>query len=96
MGDIDNSTKVAFLKDDIMSHATEINCPCFPLVAKSLGSRDRLDKFSAVVPTVYNQEFLNQFFNWVQSTTVDSDSNSGSCASPRPKRPRLQDNITGS
>ena len=98
MGDIDNSTKVVFLKDDMLSHAAEIDCPCFPLVAKSLGSRDRLDKFSAVVPTctVYNQEFLNQFFNWVQSTTVNSDSNSGSCASPRPKRRRLQDNITGS
>ena len=64
MGDIDNSTKVVFLKDDMLSHAAEINCPCFPLVAKSLGSRDRLDKFSVVVPTctVYNQEFLNQFF----------------------------------
>ena len=105
MGDIVSSTKEALLKDDMVSHAAEINCPCFPLVAKSLGSRDRLKQFNAAVPTVYNKEFLDQFSKWVQSTTVDSDSNSGSCASPTPKRRCLQseprstdnngDNITG-
>ena len=90
MGDIDNLTKEALLKDDMVSHAAEINCPCFPLVAKSLGSRVSLEKFNAAVPTVYNKEFLDQFSKWVQSTTVDSDSNSGSCASPTPKRRRLR------
>ena len=108
MGDIDNSTKDDLLKDDMLSHAAEMNCPCFPLVAESLGSRDRLEQFKAAVPPMppeYNQMFLDEFFKWVQSTTVDSDSNSGSCASPTPKRPRLQsdarstdnngDNITG-
>ena len=93
MGDNDSSTREALLKDDMVSHAAEINCPCFPLVAKSLGSRDRLKQFNAVVPTVYNQEFLNQFFKWIQSR----------CESPAPKCPRHEseprstaDNITGS
>ena len=90
MGNIDNLTKDDLLKDDMVSHAAEINCPCFPLVAKSLGSRDRLEEFNAPVPTVYNQEFLDEFFKWVQSTNVDSDSNSGSCASPTAKRRRLE------
>ena len=108
MGNIDNLTKGDLLKDDMVSHAAEINCPCFPLVAESLGSRDRLEQFKAAVspmPPVYNQEFLDEFFKWVQSTTVDSDSNSESCASPTAKRRRLEsdpsstdnneDNITG-
>ena len=105
MGDIVSSTKEALLKDDMVSHAAEINCPCFPLVAKSLGSRDCLEKFKAPVPTVFDQEFLDQFFKWIQSTTVDLYSSSESCESLPPKHPRLQseprptadngDNITG-
>ena len=98
MGDIDNLTKEALLKDDMVSHAAEINCPCFPLVAESLGSRDRLEQFKAAVPPMppeYNQMFLDEFFKWVQSELE----------SPMPKRRRQnfdprstdnnRDNITG-
>ena len=102
MGDIDSLTKEALLKDDMLFHAAEMNSPCFPLVAKSLGSRDRLEQFNAPVPTVYNEEFVNQFFKWVQSTTEDLDSSSESSESPSPKCPRLgmkpadiRDNIRG-
>ena len=87
MGDNDNLTKEALLKDDMVSYAAEINCPCFPLVAKSFGSRGRLEKFKEVGFAVYNQEFLDQFFKWVQSTTVDSISSSESCESPMPNSP---------
>ena len=87
MGDNDNLTKEALLKDDMVSYAAEINCPCFPLVAKSLGSRGRLEKFKEIGFAVYNQQFLDQFFKWVQSTTVDSISSSESCESPMPNSP---------
>ena len=100
MGDNDNLTKEALLKDDMVSYAAEINCPCFPLVAKSLGSRDRLEKFKEFGLAVYNLEFLDRFFKWVQSTTVDSISSSESCESPMPNsptpNPRLEsDSIPG-
>ena len=105
MGDNDNLTKEALLKDDMVSHAAEKNSPCFPLVASSLGSRRRLERFKTLVPTVYNREFLDKFFRWIQSTTEDSDSSSDSSESPSPKRPRQEtkpwstsdnsDNITG-
>ena len=88
-GDNNNWTKEALLKDDMVSHAAEINCPCFPLVASSLGSRGCLEKFGFAV---YNKDFLDKFFKWVESTAV-------------PKRSQLQsklrftddngDNITG-
>ena len=90
MGDNDNSTKEALLKDDMLAHAAEINSPCFPLVASSLGSRRYLERFKTLVPTVYNQEFLDQFFKWIQSTTEDLHSSSESSESPSPKRPRLE------
>ena len=63
MGDNDSLTKEALLKDDMVSRAAEINCSCFPLVAKSLGSRDCLEKFKAPVPTVFDQEFLDPFLS---------------------------------
>ena len=90
MGDIDSLTKEALLKEDMLFHAAEMNSPCFPLVARSLGSRDRLEQFNAPVPTVYNEEFVNQFFKWVQSTTEDLDSSSDSSESPSPKCPRQE------
>ena len=92
MGDIDSLTKEALLKDDMLFHAAEMNSPCFPLVAKSLGSRDRLEQFKTkmLVPTVYNKEFLDQFFKWIQSTTEHLDSSSESSESPAPERPRLE------
>ena len=96
MGDIDSLTKKALLKKKMVSHAAEINCPCFPLVAKSLGSRRRLEEFKSPVPTkrktpVYNKKFLNTFFEWVRSTNEDSDSISDeSCESPPPRLPRQE------
>ena len=117
IGDNDGSTKHNLL--NMLSDAAEIECPYFPFVAKSLGLRHCLEKFKAAMPPIIrvssfavqamppedNQESLKQFSKWVQSTIVDSDSNSGSCASPTPKRRRLrsdarstdnnEDNITG-
>ena len=55
IGDNDISTKDDLLKDKMLSHAAEINCPCFPVVAKLFGWCDRLQQFNAAVPTVYNQ-----------------------------------------
>ena len=79
MGDNDSSTKEALLKDDMVSYAAEINCPCFPLVASSLGLRCRLEKFKAPVDAVYNQEFLDKFFILVQSKTGLSKNNNFTC-----------------
>ena len=102
MGDNDSSTKEALLKDDMLSHAAAIKCTSFPLVAMSLGSHDRFAKFKEV----YKLKFLDNFFEWIQSTTVESDSSSDVYAeSPAPKRARLEpkpastddngDNMTG-
>ena len=55
MGGNDISTKDDLLKDEMLSHAAEINCPCFPVVAKLLEWCNRLEQFNAAVPTVYNQ-----------------------------------------
>ena len=105
MGDNDSSTKEALLKDDMLSHAAEINCACFPLTASSLGSHSCLEKFKEAGFTrpviidefLYNQEFLDQFFKSVQSTTTNLISSSESCEWPTPKCPRLESNsITNS
>ena len=79
MGDNDSLTNEALLKDDMASHAVEINSPCFPLVASSLGLRCRLEKFKAPVDAVYNQEFLDKFFILVQSKTGLSKNNNFTC-----------------
>ena len=67
MGDNDDSTKAALLKNDMVSHAAKINCTCFPLVARLLGCKRTLDTFKKGVQSVYNEYFLDQFFKWVQS-----------------------------
>ena len=67
MGDNYNSTKAALLKNDMVSHAAKINCPCFPVVANLLGCKRTLDKFKKDVQSVHNEDFLDQFFKWVQS-----------------------------
>ena len=66
MGDNDESTKKTFLKDDMVSYAASIDCPCFPLVASLLGCKHTLDNFMKNVQSVYNEDFLDQFFKWVQ------------------------------
>ena len=81
----------------MLSYAAEINCACFPLIASSLGSHSCLEKFKEAGFTVYNQEFLDQFFKSVQSTTTTLISSSESCEWPTPKCPRLESNsITNS
>ena len=88
IGDNDSSTtKEVLLKDDMVSHAAEINCPL-------LGSRDCLEQFKEVGSTVYNQELLDQFSKMLQSTMVDPSTSSVSRESPRYKADNI-DNIAG-
>ena len=71
----DTSIKDDLLKDNIVSYAAEKESPCFPLVAQSLGSRDRLEQFKKLFSTdVYNHDFLDKFFEWVHSTSTNVES----------------------
>ena len=66
MGDNDDSTKAALLDKGMVSYAASIDCPCFPFVASSLGCKRTLDKFKREVQSVYNEDFLDKFFNSVK------------------------------
>ena len=82
-----NNGNNALLK--MVSDAEEIDSPCFPLVAKSLGTRRRLEKFKMSVlkkrqRNVYNNMFLGKFSKWVLS--CNEDESDESCESPPLKR----------
>ena len=96
IGNNDNLIKEALLEVNTLSHAAEINCRCFPYVAKLLGRLpDSLKEFNVPVPTVYNKKFLNHFFDSVQ-TKLDQKSRSKPSMSSTSKRPRPKPPTTGS
>ena len=68
-GDNLDSTKEALLKDDILSHAAEISCTCFPHAACQLGSADhiaQLKKYDVPLSS-YDTNFLDDYFTMVQA-----------------------------
>ena len=96
IGDNDDFINEALLEVNTLSHAAEINCRCFPYVAKLLGRlRVSFEEFNVPVPTVYNEKFLNHIFDSVQ-TKLDQKSSSKPSVPSTPKRPRPKTPTTGS
>ena len=71
-GNNSSKEKEDLLKDDVLDRAADIVCPCFPLVASKLGSRECCeDMMKQLSTTVIDHKYLDAFFAKVSSETLE-------------------------